>query len=195
MAQAEVPDGRRVRGHENRRNIIAAMLGLIGEGVISPSAEEVASRARVGLRTVFRHFEDMDRLYREISEVMNAELMPLASAPLPEGGWRERLAELAMRRSHVFEKMMPFKNAADVHRHRSDFLLAEHAQLNVIQRAILHDTLAPVLPMKGATLEALDLLMSFDSWRRLRQDQKLSVVQARNTVLRAANALLESEPD
>jgi hypothetical protein len=47
--------------------------------------------------------------------------------------------------------------------------------------------------MKGAMLEALDLLLSFDTWRRLRQDQKLSVVQARNTVLLAANALLEKE--
>lgn len=195
MPKTDVPDGRRVRGHENRRKIIEAMLGLIGEGAISPSAEEVAGRANVGLRTVFRHFDDMDSLYREISEAMNAELMPIASAPIPEGDWRERLAELATRRSHVFEKMMPFKIAADVHRHRSAFLLGEHAQLNVIQRSILRDVFAPVLRLKGATLEALDLLLSFDTWRRLRQDQNLSVVQTRNTVLFAANALLEREVD
>lgn len=191
---SDMPDGRRVRGQANRRKIIEAMLGLIGEGVISPSAEEVATRANVGLRTVFRHFDDMDSLYREISELMSAELMPIASAPMPEGGWSERLAELAMRRSQVFERMMPFKIAADVHRHRSAFLRDEHAQLNVIQRTILRDTLAPTLRLTGAKLEALDLLMSFDAWRRLRQDQKLSVAQARNTVLLAANALLENDP-
>lgn len=190
----DISDGRRVRGQENRRKIIEAMLGLIGDGAISPSAEEVATRANVGLRTVFRHFDDMDSLYREISELMSAELMPIASAPMPEGGWRERLAELAMRRSQVFERMMPFKIAADVHQHRSEFLRDEHAQLNVIQRTILRDTLTPALRLTGAKLEALDLLMSFDAWRRLRQDQKLSVAQARNTVLLAANALLENEP-
>jgi hypothetical protein len=98
-----------------------------------------------------------------------------------------------MRRSQVFERMMPFKIAADVHRHRSEFLLNEHAQLNTLQRTILRDALSPVLRLRGTTLEVLDLLLSFDSWRRLRQDQKLSVSQARNTVLAAANALLEAE--
>lgn len=198
MSKAELPestDGRRVRGRENRRKIIEAMLHLISGGMISPSAEEVAARANVGLRTVFRHFDDMDSLYRELSELMNAELMPIASAPMPDGDWRERLAELAMRRSLVFERMMPFKIAADVHRHRSEFLLNEHAQLNTLQRTILRDALAPVLRLRGTTLEVLDLLLSFDSWRRLRLDQKLSVSQARNTVLTAANALLEAEQE
>lgn len=193
MTKTEVPDGRRVRGHENRRKIIEAMLAIISEGTLSPSAEEVATRASVGLRTVFRHFDDMDSLYRELSEVMAGELMPIAAAPMPEGGWREKLAELAMRRSRVFERMMPFKVAADVHRHRSKYLLDEHAQLNVIQRTILCDALSPVLNLEGPTLEALDLLLSFDVWRRLRQDQKLSVAEARNTVLHTANLLLESK--
>lgn len=193
MTKTEVPDGRRVRGHENRRKIIEAMLAIISEGTITPSAEEVATRANVGLRTVFRHFDDMDSLYRELSEVMNGELMPIAAAPMPEGGWRKKLAELALRRSRVFERMMPFKIAADVHRHRSKFLLDEHAQLNVIQRKILCDALAPAIHLEGATLEAMDLLMSFDVWRRLRQDQKLSVTEARDTVLLAAHQLLESK--
>jgi AcrR family transcriptional regulator len=169
------------------------MLQLIAEGVISPSAEEVAKRADVGLRTVFRHFDDMDSLYREISEVMSAELMPIAAAPMPEGGWRERLTELAARRSQVFEKMMPFKIAADVHRHRSAFLLGEHNQLNTIQRKILLDALLPEMDLAGPALEALDLLMSFDTWRRLRQDQKLSVNEAREAVLHTARLLLENE--
>ena len=189
----EMPDGRRARGHENRRKIIEAMLGLIGGGAISPSAEEVAARAGVGLRTVFRHFDDMDSLYREISELMTAELMPIATAPLPPGGWRARLAELVERRSRVFEKMMPFKIAADVHRHRSVFLRDEHAQLSAMQRATLREALPPKLRLGGAAFEALDLLMSFDSWRRLRQDQKLPVAQAKKTLLLAVYALLENE--
>lgn len=45
------------------------MLELVREGDISPSAELVAARADVGLRTVFRHFKDLDSLYREMSAV------------------------------------------------------------------------------------------------------------------------------
>ena len=56
-------DGRRQRSDRSRRRIIEALFDLIGEGDMSPSAVNVAARAEVGLRTVFRHFEDMDSIY------------------------------------------------------------------------------------------------------------------------------------
>ncbi|HEX7775083.1 MAG TPA: TetR/AcrR family transcriptional regulator [Parvibaculum sp.] len=168
------------------------MLHLIEEGGISPSAEEVAARAAVGLRTVFRHFDDMDSLYREIAELMAAELMPIAAAPLPDGGLQERLTEMVDRRARVFEKMMPFKIAADVHRHRSAFLSDEHTQLNTMQRQTLRHALPPELRKSGPVFETLDLLLSFDSWRRLRQEQGLPVPQAKKVVLFAISTLLRN---
>ena len=59
-------DGRRARGHVSRSRIVAAMIELVREGCVAPTAEQVALRADVGLRTVFRHFDDMESLYREI---------------------------------------------------------------------------------------------------------------------------------
>jgi AcrR family transcriptional regulator len=175
-------DGRRVRGAENRRKIVEAMLALIGEGAIAPGAEEVAARAEVGLRTVFRHFDDMDSLYREISARMNEELMPIAAVPLPEGDVRARLVELGNRRARVFERMMPFKIAADVHKHRSVFLTEEHAGIAAFMRKSLIEVLGPKLARDKQRLEALDMLLSFDAWRRLRVDQNLSAAQAKKLV-------------
>tara|TARA_R110002110_G_scaffold129314_7_gene309420 strand:- start:983 stop:1582 length:600 start_codon:yes stop_codon:yes gene_type:complete len=197
MAKAETDeiqaDGRRARGHENRRRIVEAMLALIGSGTISPRAEEVAARAEVGLRTVFRHFDDMDSLYREISASMAAELLPIAAAPLPEGDWRVRLGELVERRARGFEKMMPFKIAADVHRHRSEYLQVEHDELGRFQRDTLRAALGPRLCRNVIRLETLDLLMSFDAWRRMRLDQKLSVAQCKKLLTSAIAALFENE--
>lgn len=186
-------DGRRARGMENRRKIVDAMLALIGEGAISPSAEDVASRAEVGLRTVFRHFDDMDSLYREISALMSAELMPIASAPQPGGNWRDRFAELVERRARVFEKMTPFKIAADAHRHRSAFLRDEHVQLAQLQRATLRTALGPQLCRDKLRFEALEVLMSFDAWRHMRHDQGLTVAQAKKLLVQTAEFLLGSE--
>ena len=59
-------DGRHLRSQLSRDNIVTAMLELIEAGAISPSAEDVAARARVGLRSVFRHFKDMESLRREM---------------------------------------------------------------------------------------------------------------------------------
>jgi hypothetical protein len=117
--------------------------------------------------------------------------MPIAAAPMPEGGWRERVTEIVERRARVFEKMMPFKVAADVHRHRSSFLRDEHTQLNMMQRQTLRHALPAEVRKSGPVFETLDLLLSFDSWRRLRQEQGLPVQQAKKVVLFAVTALLE----
>ncbi len=61
-------DGRRLRGKRSRQGIVEAMIELVRSGNPEPTAEEVAARAGVAMRTVFRHFADMDSLYREISQ-------------------------------------------------------------------------------------------------------------------------------
>jgi AcrR family transcriptional regulator len=193
VAIEQVEDGRKLRGHENRRRIVDAMLALIREGTMSPSAEEVATRAEVGLRTVFRHFDDMDSLYREISAKMRDELLPIAIAPFPDGDWQVRMAELIERRARVFEKMMPFKLAADIHRHRSVFLSNEHADLAKFLRDTLREVLGTRLARKGVQFEALDLLLSFDAWRRMRLDQGMSVSQAKKLLTHTTNVLLSND--
>lgn len=46
-------DGRKLRSEDSKRRIVSAMLELVREGRMAPTAEEVANRAEVGLRTVF----------------------------------------------------------------------------------------------------------------------------------------------
>ena len=70
-------DGRLNRSVVTRNKIVETLTKLILEGQISPTAEQVALRANVGLRTVFRHFDNMDALYREISIDVDARLATL----------------------------------------------------------------------------------------------------------------------
>ena len=57
-----VADGRRLRSERSRQAIIDAMLKLVEEGVLVPTAQQVSERAGVGIRSVFRHFSDMESL-------------------------------------------------------------------------------------------------------------------------------------
>ncbi len=172
-------DGRHRRGEDSRARIVAAMLELVHGGEVSPGAEQVAARADVGLRTVFRHFKDMDSLYREMSVVIEAEMKTIVERPFTARDWRERVVELVGRRGAVFERIGPFKRASVVFRHRSRFLEADNARLVTA----LRDILAAQLPPKAAEkLEILDLLLSFESWSRLRQEQGLSPGQAQETL-------------
>jgi AcrR family transcriptional regulator len=185
MSIAEEIDGRRRRGQDNRARIVAAMLEMIRDGAVTPSAEQVAARAEVGLRTVFRHFDDMDSLYREMSVVIEAELMLIVERPFEAGDWQGRLAELVARRGEAFENIAPFKHASDVVRHRSRFLAQDHARLAQTLRELLKAVLPAEVAADPLKLETLDVLMSFEVWTRLRRDQGLPTGEARR-VLQAA---------
>jgi AcrR family transcriptional regulator len=175
-------DGRRRRGEDNRAKIVAAMLEIIHAGEVAPSAEQVAQRADVGLRTVFRHFQDMDSLYREMSVVISGELHAAAATPLESEDWRERVVELIGRRSWAFEKVGPFLRASAVFRYRSKFLDADNADFATALRTILKRQLPPAVARDQAKLEMLDLLLSFETWSRLRREQGLTPKRAREVL-------------
>jgi len=183
-------DGRHRRRRASRRKIVQALLELIGENEVLPGAEAVAARAGVGLRTVFRHFENMESLYQELIAAMTAELRPIADEPYASADWHGRLVELMDRRVRIFERMLPFKMAADMRRSRSPSLAHQGRALIREQRAVLESIVPAPIREDRPLLEALDLLLSADTWRRLRRDQELSPADARATVDRALNALL-----
>ena len=183
-----VTDGRRLRSADSRRRIVEAMMRLVEEGDLEPGAESVAERAGVGLRSVFRHFKDMESLRREMNAVVEARLWSMVEKPLPGTTWRERLEALMVRRSEVFETVMPYRRAANAQRHRSELIQAKSVELNRILRA----TLTGVLPagVDGDTFDALDLVMCAESWIRMRTDQGLDPDRARRVMAHAVRALL-----
>ncbi len=183
-------DGRRKRADDNRRRIALAMLELVRAGETKPSAEQVAEAAGVGRRTVFRLFDDMEGVYREMHAAMTARLAPSFVAPFVSTTWRDRVDELIERRARMFEEMLPIKTASDAHRYASPFLQSEHKKLTKLQR----DTMLAVLPQSIAAqnerVSALELTLSFEAWRRLRYEQKLPIKQVIATLRFMTEALL-----
>lgn len=175
-------DGRRKRSEDSRARIVAAMLELVQAGEMAPGAEQVAAHAGVGLRTVFRHFNDMDSLYREMSAAMEAEIMEVVAKPLKGETWREMLNDMIARRAAAFEKMAPYQRAAAVHRHRSSYLAAGHDQFTATCRAFLVAILPEDVASQPGLLESLDLMLSFETWSRLRREQNLTARRARAVV-------------
>jgi AcrR family transcriptional regulator len=175
----EETDGRRRRSQDSRARVVAAMLDLVRNGDVAPSAERVAARAEVGLRTVFRHFKDMDSLYREMSVAVESELATALATPLKGEDWRARLRDLIRKRGAVYETITPYKLASNVHRHQSSFLEAAHDRMVSTARATLVEVLPDQVRKEEAVLAILELLLSFESWSRLRQEQGQSVQRAR----------------
>jgi AcrR family transcriptional regulator len=76
--QEQPVDGRTARGQRTRSSVVDALLALQEEGDLSPTAQQVAARAGVALRTVFGHFSDMETLWAEAGQ---RELAKLSSWP------------------------------------------------------------------------------------------------------------------
>ena len=201
MAKQTVPpgpsaktDGRIHRSVVTRQKIVTALTALVEEGYVSPTAEQVALRAEVGLRTVFRHFDDMDSLYREISLGLDALVAPLLHAKLQAPSWKERVLESIDLRSEIYDRVAAHHLAAQVHRHQSAYLAQNFIAATKLQR----DRLQRLMPAEVTThthlLEALDLAMSLEAWIRLRREQGLSADDARQVTRLAVAALLATVP-
>lgn len=190
MSVTRIADGRRKRGDQSRRQIVDAMIELVRSGEMSPSAAQVAERAGVGLRTVFRHFDEMEILYREMAEVIRARIMPEALKPYGGNTWRERLGELIGRRIAVYEDIMPLKVAGSVLRFRSPFLMEDYHEHLRMERKTLKQVLPESILDDADLFKGLEMLTSFQAWRRLRQDQGLGATEAARILRRMVDALL-----
>jgi AcrR family transcriptional regulator len=183
-------DGRLNRSVVTRNKIVETLTNLILEGQISPTAEQVALRANVGLRTVFRHFDNMDALYREISIDVDAQIKPLLQARLDGQTWQERVAQSIDVRSEIYDRTAAMHVAAQVHRHESVYLTQNLMESARLQRDLLQRLLPSDVAQKPHFLDALDLVLSFESWIRLRREQSLSASEATAVMQLTVKALL-----
>ena len=181
-------DGRNQRAARNHDQIVDAIYELVRAGNVEPTVEEVAAKAGVGVRTVFRQFHDLDTLTRRLGERVFAEIFALVDPRPPTGRMLEDLEAVIEQRARIFEHLMPFRRAARVVRHRLVFIQEQDALMARMLRggiqAVVGDRLA------RDRLEALDLALSFEAWDRLRDQQKLGPRRAAQVMLAAAAALV-----
>lgn len=187
-------DGRRLRTEESRRRVVTALLECVREGDFDPSAEAIAQRAGVGLRTVFRLFKDKEGLFQQMSQVVLSRIADLAQAAPHGETWRERLDDVMTRRFAAYEQVMPYRRAAQAHAHHSQVVRSN----NETMRQHMRRTLSAVLPQEvrsdHSLFEALEMVLSIEAWIGLRNDQRLDPSRARAAIRRATSALLASQP-
>lgn len=171
---------------------MAAILELMGEGNPRPGAAEIAGRAGVSVRSVFRYFEDLDALHREAIARRTAELAPLVQVDPPDDP-AERPAALVAARCRLWERIAPVARSA----------MSIHATSPTVARAVterlalLRSQLDRWFPdLDPATRDALDASLSFAAWDHLVRHRGLSPAEARLRLQLVAGALVGStSPD
>lgn len=185
-------DGRVRRSVRSRERILDALTELIAEGDLQPTGQRVAARAGIGLRTVYRHFEDMETLYRELNERVTKRYVPAVEDP-PGGSLDERIAAMVRFRVKTFERIAPYFRSGATLRWRSRFLTENHAAMVRSLRDDLHRALPELARASEGRREAIELVTSFEAWDRLRTDQKLGRERAQGIVEQTVRDLLHAE--
>ena len=189
-ASAEIQtDGRIQRSERSREAIVRAMLDLVGEGVLLPTAQQVAERAEVGVRTVFRHFSDMETLFSAMNDRLREEAAPLFVATDQSGPFDARVEGLVARRIEIFALLDPYLRSSALQRWKSAFLQREQERMTRIYRRDLSRWLPELERADSETTDALELLLSFEAWDRLRTAQKLGTRRAGNAIRHAVHDL------
>lgn len=188
-ARSPTPDGRRLRAQRNRQKVVTAMLELVRDGNMTPAAEEVAVRANVGLRSVFRYFDDMESLVHEMILLVEAEIHPITDHPFMHTSTEGRLLELIDKRIEFFERAMPFKIVATLKRRKSEKLMECYKR----DQQLMEDWLIRALPDEKArdkvAFEALNATLSFEMWHHLRRDRKKTIDESRDILIKTALGL------
>lgn len=172
--ETPLSDGRRARSQASRSKIIRAMMDLIESGDMNPSTANVAKKAGVGLRSLFRHFEDKDAIYREVDAILVKAYRPIIEAPYVSDSWQDRLMETIERRCEVSEAIAPYRISTTAARRRSKFLKESFQQLYDTEKMRLNSILPRQLHTDTPLGRTILVAMSFDTWRMLREDEHLS---------------------
>jgi AcrR family transcriptional regulator len=191
----ELVDGRTARAARNRDAVVDAILELLREGHDQPTAEAIAARSGVSVRSVFRHFDDLESLYAAAVDRHSELIAPMFEPPPADGTVAARIEAMAARRARLFEAMGPIRRAGERLRGSSaviDERLDFARRLLRSQVDVLFATeLEQRSPADRRELgDALEAATSWSTWQLLRTEQRCSVARARAVVARTLTALL-----
>ena len=169
-------DGRHARALANRDAAVRALLHLIRHTGEVPTASEVAARAGLSRRTVFRLFNDLESLHLAANEMQTAEVLSRFPPPLPQPEPLEAtIARVVEHRAAVYEHIMPLRIVGERLRHQHDFIAQSIDQATQQLRAHLRALFAQHLPEEDTErFQALELLTSWYTWHTLRETQQCS---------------------
>ncbi len=191
MPTVDVIDGRTARRNRNKDAVLDALIEMADQGRAEPPIEDIAERAGVSYRSVYRYFEDRtDLMVSAIARVMG-DMWPIFDVEgLGDGPLDDRIERLIAVRLEAYHRLAPLTRAAV--RLRADEPAVAEGYDRV--RSYLRDQLATqfgtelsAIPdsERALTLASLDVMFQFEALDYLAKhdgmdDEALSRVLARH---------------
>lgn len=176
-AERDDADGRHLRRQRNREAVVDALLELYGEGNLDPSSAEIAERAGSSPRSLFRYFDDVDDLCSEAIRRHEERIRRHVTVSAgPDDPLEMRVSALVASRVALYEAAGPVGQVARMRAALQPLIAAELAQGRTFLRHQIRRLFAAELASletgrAAALLAATDVLMSYESYRLMRDAQ------------------------
>ena len=184
-------DGRLERSKKSRDLIIQAMRDLIDEGILSPTAQQVAETAQVGIRTVFRHAIDMETLFKQIGETNAKQGSAIFLQADKTGSLELRIKNFLKIRTTGYTEMQNFILANAAAKWKYKFLDQQYKAIIKKYKQNLHEWFPEIASLSKEKQEMIHAITSFEFWYRLREHQNMSNKSAKDLMVNQLRSLLK----
>ena len=185
-------DGRRLRSERSKRAILDACIKLVNSGSLVPTAQSVSDEAGVPIRTLFRHFPDMEALFKSLEDELRELYRETLYAPVASGTLSERVEHAVELNAKAFEAFRGVTDSTKAQLWRYAILKENYARW---QHDIRLDRLRRLPELKEtdeSVQELVDSIGSYEMWDRLRAHQQLGVRKSTSMVKDLMLTLIEN---
>jgi TetR/AcrR family transcriptional regulator, regulator of autoinduction and epiphytic fitness len=180
-------DGRTIRAERTRGALVEALLALLNEGRLRPTAAEIAERAGVSERSVFQHFPDREALLEAVAREQYQRVMPTIRPVDASTSLSERIDELVVQRCTTFEGAAGVRRAALLMEPQSEVVAGwltsvRRAGAAEVERVFRRELAATPADEREPLRAALVAACAWGTFEALRFHQGLSVGRTRGAM-------------
>lgn len=197
-AKAAKVDGRHARAARTHVAIVGALLDLAEEGELAPTAQAVATRAKVALRSIRQHFPTREELFVAAAEEHAKRVLQTRPPEIPVASPRaDRIDLFLTMRTKQLEASSALRRAAALVEPKSPTVKQAMRSLNGARRREVGSVFATELgalskSKRDVVLDALDVATSGKTWDSLRHDMALSPTAAASVVRVTVTSLFQA---
>ncbi len=192
-------DGRHLRSERTRRLIVEAYMTLVRENVRVPTAAQIAERAGYSVRSIFERFPDLHALRVAATDFAIAEGTALNPLGDIDADRMTRIKTQIDARARGCERWLPLWRVLNANQNDSPEL---QKRINLVRELILkrielifRPELSPLAEAdRRKIVFALEAMIDFESWARMREFFGLSHEDAVGVWIKAFDKLLPATP-
>ena len=172
-------DGRFARSQKTKDAIVKALLKLL-RNTPFPTAEQVAKESKIGLRTVYRQFKDMESIYLSLHEECMYSLSQMFNSDVDlDRSFEERVSFAISERFAIYDEYETLFIATISNSARLPILVNQVGESYQIMRERFIKIVPEIKKLSALKSDLLFTRITFPSWFSLRKllkyDQKIII--------------------